>query len=783
MTDKISALYIIDLAVITLRNIVIFPGEIIQISLNKEKCVFALEKAPEDDYKIFVVTQKDGDIEDPDFDDLYSTGVICEIVDIQETYENSDESVITLKGMYRAEIEEFASSKPLPISKVKVSETFPFKSDFDGGEKFLCDFLKSLYNEYEGYFTHYASKRSLSVMNINSLGRLCDSIAFNSHFSTDNKQTVLSENDILARAQQLAKILKSDIELLKIESDIQFKVQDAIDQNQREYYLREEMKVISEELGHTDSPAEEADEYFEKISKLKCSFEIKTKLFNEAKKLMKIPDGSHEGTVVRCYLDKCLEIPFGKYSKDTIDLEKSRRILEKEHYALNEVKDRIIEALAVYKRNPGFTGQILCLFGPPGVGKTSIVKSLAKSMNRKYVRISLGGICDEAEIRGHRRTYIGAMAGRIVEALIKAGTMNPVILLDEIDKVGQDYKGDPASALLEALDPEQNNSFHDHYIDFPIDLSKVMFITTANDVHTINPALSDRMEIIEINSYTFVEKFHIAKEFLYKKQIKKHGLKAREFKITDKAYNVIIENYTQEAGVRSLEKKIASLCRKAVLKLENGEKTVKITEDNISDYLGAPKFKSEAICKGNAVGVINALAWTPTGGVILPIEVSSLDGSGQLVLTGNIGDVMKESAQTAFSYIRSNSDYFGIDKKFYTDTDIHIHAIEGGVPKDGPSAGLAITAAIVSELTNVPIKSDVAITGEMTLKGRALPIGGLREKGTAAYKSNCKSVIIPEDNMKDLDNISDEVKNNLNFIPVNDFKEVPKYLFEKGPVS
>ena len=570
---------------------------------------------------------------------------------------------------------------------------------------------------------------------------------------------------------------------LEIESEIQEKVQNEIDKSQREYYLREEMKVISEALGESDNPLEEAEEYKSKVSALKCSDDIKEKLLKECDKLAKMPSGSHEGTVERNYLDKCLEIPFGKYTKDSINLEKSRKILDKEHYGLDKVKERIVDSLAVYKRNPEFNGQILCLAGPPGVGKTSIVKSLAKSMGRKYVRIALGGIHDEAEIRGHRKTYIGSMPGRIVEAVIKSGVMNPIILLDEIDKVGNDFKGDPSSALLEALDPEQNNSFADHYIEFPLDLSRVLFITTANDVSAIAGPLYDRMEVIELNSYTALEKFYIAKKHLVKKEMIKHSLTSKEFKISDDAINILIENYTREAGVRTLEKQIATLCRKATVSLESGAKSFKVTDKNIEEYLGKKKFSDDLVSKEDQVGTVNGLAWTSVGGTMLPIEVSVLDGTGKIELTGNLGDVMKESAKTAVSYIRSKASEYGIDEDFYKNKDIHIHAPEAAVPKDGPSAGLAITTAIVSELTGIAIKSNVAMTGEISLKGKALAIGGLKEKSMAAYKAGCDTVIIPQDNKKDLDEISDEVKQVIDFISVKNFDEVLPIALVSRPIK
>ena len=643
--------------------------------------------------------------------------------------------------------------------------------------------VKKEFERYASYIPKISNDVKIKILSINESGKLCDYICSNSYFEYSEKQTVLETLPITDRLIKLFVLLNKENSTLEIESEIHEKVQENIDRNQREYYLREEMRVIGEALGETDNPVEEADEYKEKIEKLACSEEIKNKLLAESNKLMKMPQGSHEGTVVRNYLDKCIEIPFGKTTKDNINLEAAAKLLNKEHYSLEKVKERIIEALAVFKRNPEFSGQILCLAGPPGVGKTSIVKSLAKSMGRKYVRIALGGIHDEAEIRGHRRTYIGAMPGRIIDAVIKSGVMNPVILLDEIDKVGNDYKGDPASALLEALDPEQNFSFEDHYIDFPVDLSKVLFITTANDTSTIPAPLLDRMEIIELNSYTELEKFHIAKEHLIKKEIKKHKLTAREFKITDDAIYTIIECYTSEAGVRNLEKRIATLCRKAAVELEKGAKSFRITPKNIEEYLGPRRYSKDKIPAEDSVGVVNGLAWTSVGGTLLPIEISVLNGTGKIELTGNLGDVMKESAKTAVSFVRSHSDDYGIDGDFYKTKDIHIHAPEAAIPKDGPSAGLAITTALVSELTGIPIRRDVAMTGEISLKGKALPIGGLKEKSMAAYKAGCTTVIIPKDNEKDLTEISDEVKSAVNFELVENFNDVISIALKYAPAS
>ncbi|WP_448920648.1 endopeptidase La [Eubacterium sp.] len=758
-----------DIPVVPLRGLVVYPNMTLHFDVGRKKSVAALNTAMDTHQMIFLVSQIDSSIEDPSERDVYEVGVICKVKQMIKIPNSSNLRVI-VEGIARASIvtmytdgDHFnAVVDRAPIYDVEVSAE-------------NTAYIRTVKKEYEVYasmFKKISNEVVAKIICCEDIAELTDYICENSFFSFSDKQAMLEEFDPQERIKKLTVLLKKETTSLEIEAEIQDKLQKEIDKGQREYYLREEMKVISDELGEGETPLEEADEYKTKINNLKCSDEIKSKLLKECEKLIKMPSGSHEGTVVRTYLDKCLEIPFGKYSKDRINLERSRKILDTDHYGLDKVKTRIIESLAVLKRNPEYNGQIICLYGPPGVGKTSIVKSLAKSMNRKYVRIALGGVHDEAEIRGHRKTYIGSMPGRIMQAIIDAGTMNPIVLLDEIDKVGNDYKGDPSSALLEALDPEQNNSFNDHYIDFPIDLSKVLFITTANDTSTISAPLHDRMEIIELNSYSIEEKFNIAKQHLVKKELKKHNLSAREFKITDDAIYKIIECYTREAGVRSLEKNIATLCRKATVDLENGKKSFKVTDKNLSDYLGVEKYSKDEISKENQIGVVNGLAWTQVGGTMLPIEISALDGTGKIELTGNLGDVMKESAKTAVSYVRSRTKEYGIESDFYKTKDIHIHAPEAAIPKDGPSAGLAITTALVSELTGVPIKRNVAMTGEISLKGKALPIGGLKEKSMAAYKAGCDTVIIPKDNFKDLSEICDEVKTAVRFIPVSSFDEV-----------
>lgn len=773
----------LELPIIPLRGIVVFPKMVLHFDVGRKKSIKALQKAMDDDQKVFLVCQKDASVDEPNIDDMYDVGVICTIKQMMRI-PGSENMRVVVEGDERATLYSFTSVKPYIGGLVEIAGDNNTNLEISEDEdKAYQRIIKREFERYASLMPKISNEVIAKVISIKDSGELADFVCSNTFLDYYEKQDILSALDPSERICQLVVYLKKENNALEIESEIQEKVQNEIDKSQREYYLREEMKVISDALGESDNPLEEAEEYKSKVSALKCGDDIKEKLLKECDKLAKMPSGSHEGTVERNYLDKCLEIPFGKYTKDSINLEKSRKILDKEHYGLDKVKERIVDSLAVYKRNPEFNGQILCLAGPPGVGKTSIVKSLAKSMGRKYVRIALGGIHDEAEIRGHRKTYIGSMPGRIVEAVIKSGVMNPIILLDEIDKVGNDFKGDPSSALLEALDPEQNNSFADHYIEFPLDLSRVLFITTANDVSAIAGPLYDRMEVIELNSYTALEKFYIAKKHLVKKEMIKHSLTAKEFKISDDAINVLIENYTREAGVRTLEKQIATLCRKATVSLESGAKSFKVTDKNIEEYLGKKKFSDDLVSKEDQVGTVNGLAWTSVGGTMLPIEVSALDGTGKIELTGNLGDVMKESAKTAVSYIRSKASEYGIDEDFYKNKDIHIHAPEAAVPKDGPSAGLAITTAIVSELTGIAIKSNVAMTGEISLKGKALAIGGLKEKSMAAYKAGCDTVIIPQDNKKDLDEISDEVKQVIDFISVKNFNEVLPIALVSRPIK
>lgn len=777
MNENILLDNLTELPVIPLRGLVVFPDMVLHFDVGRKKSVSALKTAMQANQKVFLVCQKDAAVDDPGIDDVYEIGVVCHIKQMVRI-PNSENLRVVVEGIERGALISICQNKPFVSAVIDVIGEENSSSNQDE-EKAYSRAVRKEFEKYASLMPKISNDVIAKVISIKSSSALADFICSNTFLDYTEKQSIL---DALNPSERLAKLLvalKKENATLEIEVEIHEKVQEEIDKNQREYYLREEMKVIADSLGEAETPVEEADTYREKIKALNCSDEIKEKLLRECDKLMKMPSGSHEGTVVRNYLDKCLEIPFGKYSKNSVNLARSRKVLDKDHYGLDKVKERVVDALAVYKRNPDFKGQILCLAGPPGVGKTSIVKSLASSMNRKYVRVALGGIHDEAEIRGHRKTYIGSMPGRIIDAVIKSGVMNPIILLDEIDKVGNDYKGDPSSALLEALDPEQNNTFTDHYIEFPVDLSKVMFITTANDTSSIPAPLYDRMEVIELSSYTTEEKFHIAKNHLIKRELEKHCLSAREFKITDDGVYMLIDGYTREAGVRNLQKQIAALCRKAIAQLDNGAKAFKVTAENIEEILGKRKYLPERINSVGLVGTVNGLAWTSVGGTMLPIEVSALEGTGKIELTGNLGDVMKESAKTAVSYVRSKSEEFGIDSDFYKTKDIHIHAPEGAIPKDGPSAGLAITTALVSELTGVAIKSNVAMTGEISLKGKAMAIGGLKEKSMAAYKAGCDTVIIPADNERDLSEISHEVKSAVKFVTVTSFEQIIPVAFEE----
>lgn len=752
----------IKLPTVALRGLVAFPGMPIHFEAGRKSTINALSAAMDKDQLVFLVAQKDMRDEDPERTDLYNIGCVARI---RQFLKITDKSIkVIAEGIYRAEIVNFSKNTAFSISELKrLDDIYVKKSD-----NFNEAILRKVKDEFEKYSSllHGGISNDILINSAESedISELCDFIASNIPAPYDDKQFILEQTNPYTRAKMLLKLLAKESSLLKIDNKISEAVKLQIDDNQREYYLKEQIKAINEELyGDTD----DVEEYIDKINKLNLKTEIKEKLLNEVNKLSKIPQGSQESAVVRNYLDECLALPWNKFTPVKNDIKRSAKILERDFHSMKRVKERILEMLSVYSLVDDINGQILCLYGPPGVGKTSIAKTIAECMGRNYARISLGGVGDEAEIRGHRKTYVGAMPGKIISALKQAKSSNALILLDEIDKLCADYKGDPASALLEVLDSEQNDSFTDHYIDLPFDLSKTVFITTANSLDTIPAPLRDRLEIIELSSYTREEKFNIAKKHLIKKQLQRHGLTASKCKITDSAVYSLIDFYTREAGVRNLERKIASLCRKAAKEIvENNITTIKINDEKVKEMLGRHKYRPEVIPDENEVGLINGLAWTAVGGEIMQIEVSAVPGTGKLELTGSLGDVMKESAHAALTFVRSRADKYGIDPTFYKNKDIHIHATESAIPKDGPSAGVTMTTALISALTERPIRRDIAMTGEISIRGRVLPIGGLREKSIAAYRGGVKTVFIPKDNLADLEDIDDIVKENLEFIPV-----------------
>ncbi len=750
-----------ELPMLALRGLVVFPKVIIHFDVAREKSVNALTAAANGSKLIFLAAQSDYS-EEVEPDKIYKVGVVAEVKQLLKT--PGGITKVMAEGLYRAKLMGLKAAEPYYTCTVR---KYPERSSkIDPLE--MEALLRAVKEEFQAYcqnMPRMPKEYIDSIIGSSDPKTVFDNIAVSMPLPVAEKQQLLEANGLHVKLSMLLAMLSREAEVMGIERDIQEKVRQQIDESQKEYYLREQMRVLSRELGEEESVQEEAYEYMDKISALGLSEEVSEKLMKEADRLARTASSSQEAYVIRNYLDTCLALPWNKTTKDKTDLKRTRSILDKDHYGMNKVKERILETIAVRQLAPDIKGQIICLYGPPGVGKTSVAKSVAKALGRKYERISLGGVRDESDIRGHRKTYVGAMPGRIIDAVSRAGTKNPLILLDEIDKISGDYKGDPSSALLEVLDSEQNSTFRDHYIELPFDLSSVMFITTANDISTIDPPLRDRMEIIELSSYTREEKFHIAKEHLIPKQLKKHGLKASMLKIDDKAVYEIIDSYTREAGVRGLERLIAKLCRKAARVIAEGEKTkVTVNLKNIEELLGHKKYLGDEVSKTDEVGVVNGLAWTSVGGVIMPLEVLVMEGKGTVEATGSLGDVMKESSKLAVSYVRSIADDYGISRSFYKENDIHIHAPEGATPKDGPSAGVTMTTALVSALSGIPVRCDVAMTGEITLHGKVLPIGGLREKTMAAYKEGLKTVIIPAGNKGDLDEVDDAVKSGINFV-------------------
>lgn len=758
----------IQMPILALRGMVVFPGMLLHFDVGRKMSALAIESAMKADQHLFVVSQKDIDLDKPSHGDLYEIGVIAEIKQILKQPENVIRVVI--EGKQRAKLLCPGEKKPYltgMISPIEEENTETLQ------QIALARTLRENFDEFLSVAPKFPPDVVYKVNVCKNNGTLCDLIAGNIRMDYQDKQEILEDLNVDDRLNDLILHLSEEIYILSVEEEVQQKTRERIDENQREYFLREQLKVIEEELNIDSEEAEEANDYIEKIVELKLPEETEKVLVKECQKLANLPSASQEANVIRNYLDICIELPWHKYDEEVIYVDIARNYLDQNHYGLTKVKDRIIEALAVRKLSPDIKGQILCFVGPPGVGKTSIAQSIAKSVNRKCQRIALGGVHDESEIRGHRRTYIGAMPGRIMNAIRLAETSNPVIILDEIDKLGNDYKGDPTSALLEVLDSEQNSKFVDHYIDLPYDLSKVFFIATANDYSAIPAPLRDRMDIIEIDSYTREEKFNIAVKHLLPKNMKNCGIKSSQFKITKNAMYDLIDSYTKEAGVRTLERRILDLLRKAAVHIVDDENyKVSITLKNIEDFLGPRKYKPETTDKNDAVGLVNGLAWTSVGGTTLPIEVALLKGTGKVELTGSLGDVMKESAKIAISCTRTMTDALKLDPEFYKKNDIHIHAPEGAVPKDGPSAGITMTTAMISALTGKPVRKDVAMTGEITLRGRVLPIGGLKEKAMAAYRVGMKTVIIPEDNVPDLFEVDPVVKEAIEFMPVSNIKQV-----------
>lgn len=766
---KYSSEKLLSLPVIATRGIVLFPHSNMNFDIGRDISQKALEDASKNHTNIFIVCQKNPEDEKVSSDSLYTVGTIARISQIMHMPDNVTRIIAT--GIKRGVIREMHSTTPYIRAAIEEIDDF-----FTAAGPLQSAYLNNLKSAFQEYFSSNPKLNADNFMHtiaINNISVLTDTVASVLDSTFDVRQRLLEELDPYKRCELLNIAIKERLQILKLEKKIAQKVKNNIDKNQHEYYLREQMKVISEELGEKDGALKDAEEFRERIKKAKITGDSAEKLLKEVARFEHMPTNSPESNIIRSYLETVLDMPWNKKSKETFDINDARNVLDEEHYGLEKVKDRVLEYLAVRHFTKGKVGTVLCFAGPPGVGKTSVAKSIARALNRKYVRISLGGIHDEADIRGHRKTYLGAMEGRIMAAMKEAKVPNPLILLDEIDKMGVDYKGDPSAALLEVLDYEQNSTFRDHYIEVPFDLSQVLFITTANSLETVSRPLLDRMEIIELSGYTSFEKFNIAKQYLVRKSLDKNGLTSAQVKIDDNAINDIIEYYTREAGVRKLEQQIGALCRKAARNiLESGKKSVRVTRKNLTDYLGKHRYHFDMMNDTAQVGIARGLAWTAVGGDTLSIEVNVMDGTGKIELTGKLGDVMKESAKTAISFIRSVGADYGVDAKFYENKDIHIHVPEGAVPKDGPSAGITMATAVISALTGKPVRNDVAMTGEITLRGRVLPIGGLKEKSLAAYRAGIRTVIIPYDNKADIDDVPKDIADEIKFIPVKHVNEV-----------
>lgn len=762
---------LVSLPCVATRDIIVHPHMAVKFDVLRPKSLSALKAALDCDRMVFLSAQRDPTDPDPGAKDIYSIGTVCEIRQVVNS--NDGMSRVRVEGVYKARIAEFEDDGSCLRVKVKPLKTFTPEKVSEEELDAVSRVLKSAFELYAHAVPRMPEDLKSSVMRAQTPVELYERIAFNVIMSTEDRQQVLEAGPLSEKLAALVAIITKEAHIMSIENDIQSKVNAAIERGQRDYYLREELNVIRHELGEDDSPEEEGYEYLEKISKLGLSEECVEKLVSEVNKLQKMPYGSQEASVIRSYLDTVLELPWNEKTEDNLDITKVTAQLDKDHYGMKKVKERILELLAVRSLTPDVKGQIICLVGPPGVGKTSIGRSIAKALGRKYVRVSLGGVRDESDIRGHRKTYIGSMPGRIINALKQAGTKNPLILLDEIDKMSNDFRGDPSSAMLEVLDSEQNREFRDHYIELPFDLSDVLFVTTANSLDTVAAPLLDRMEIIELASYTREEKFEIAKRHLVSKQLKANGLNGNKLRFTDAGLYELIDFYTREAGVRTLERTIASICRKAAKEIVlKTAARVTVTPETVERYMGVRKFTNDLKSDTPQVGEVNGMAWTAVGGTLMPLEVISVDGKGAVELTGSLGDVMKESAKIAVTYARSVAEKYGIDKDFYTKKDIHIHAPEGAVPKDGPSAGVTLATGIISELSGIKVRSDVAMTGEITLRGKVLAIGGLREKTMAAYKAGIKTVIVPAANKPDMEEIDEKVRDSLDFVFAETIEDV-----------
>ena len=761
----------LHLPTIALRGLVVFPNNLVHFEVGREKSIAAVEWAMANNSNVFLVAQKSMDTTEPQQADLFSYGVVAEVKQVLRV--SGDLVKVLVEGKYRAKLSALDASGDFLLSEVRPAPVRAGKADDAVETEALLRALKAGFDEYLGMNPRLGKDVVFAIVSSDDPAFLSEYMPANLLFRYEDKQAVMDEGTLNGRLKKLIEMLRRECQVMKIEKEIAEKVNESMDKNQRDYYLHEQLHIISDELGEGDDTHAEADEYRRRITGLHLAEDSEKKLLKEVDRLAKMQGSNQEATVIRTYLDTCLDLPWNTFTVDDLDISRAQQILDRDHYGLKKVKDRILETLAVRKLAPDVKAQIICLVGPPGVGKTSIARSIAESLGRKYVRISLGGVRDEAEIRGHRRTYIGAMPGKIITAMISAKSANPLMLLDEIDKLAGDFRGDPAAALLEALDPEQNSTFNDHFIDIPFDLSHVLFITTANDLGSIPGPLRDRMDVIELPSYTRVEKYNIARKHLLPKQLKACGLTGK-VTLSQSALYGIIDGYTREAGVRNLERTITSVLRKCARKIAAGEvESVSVTGTMLEQLLGPRFVKPDFLNRTNAVGIANGLAWTSVGGETLPIEVQVMDnGSGKITVTGSLGDVMKESAQLAVTWVRVHAAEYGIDPEKLKKCDLHIHAPEGAVPKDGPSAGVTLTTALVSCLSGIPVRGDVAMTGEITLHGNVLPIGGLREKSMAAYREGMKTVLIPKDNEPDLYDVDDEVKKNLTFLPMQSLTQV-----------